>query len=164
MKLEKIDVSVSILAALACIFATIQVPVWAIFVGWAWYFALGSTPDLIKKSILPTFLGSILAVLAFILIDWFGLMMPALPALALAVLITVFLLMLGLKIPACGLSLVAFNAYSCLFVGYGANAFMVVPGIPALLNAVIWISGANILGLLFGYLSIKLTTIGAKDE
>lgn len=161
VKLEKIDFSVAILGALACVFITIQVPVWAIFVGWAWYFALGATPDLIKTSILPMLLGAVLAVLAFLLIDWFGGMMPSLVALALAVFITVFLLMLGLKIPACGVSLVAFNAYSCIFVGYGAGAYMAIPGMPTLLNAVLWISGANVIGLVFGYLSVKVTTIGS---
>ncbi|MGI5473650.1 DUF1097 domain-containing protein [Escherichia coli] len=34
----------------------INIPVWAIFIGWAWYYALGATPDILKKiyaSLLP---------------------------------------------------------------------------------------------------------------
>lgn len=162
MKLEKIDFSVAILAALSCLFMYLSVPVWALFVGWAWYFALGATPNLIKEGIFPMLLGSILAVLAFILIDLLGAVMPSMAATVLAVFITVFLLMLGLKLPGFGQSLIAFNAYSCMFVGYGAGAFLAIDAMPALLNAVIWITGANFIGLLFGWLSIKVTTIGAK--
>ena len=46
-KLTSLDFSVAILAGVSCLFMYIDVPVWALFVGWAWYFALGSKPELI---------------------------------------------------------------------------------------------------------------------
>lgn len=159
-KIEALDVSVAVLAAISCIFMYLKVPVWALFIGWAWYFNLGAAPELIKKGILPMITGSVLAVLAFIIINLFSGFMPAMAATTISVLITVFLLMISLKIPSLNISLISFNAYSCMFVGYGAGSYMVINSMPPLLNAVIWITGANFLGLIFGWLSIKLTTLG----
>ncbi|KNZ40194.1 DUF1097 domain-containing protein [Acetobacterium bakii] len=161
-KIGLLDISVAVLAALSCLLMVINIPVWALFIGWAWYFALGATPDLIKKGILPMLVGSVLAIGAFVLINMFALFMPALAATMLSVLITVFLLMLTLKIPALNISLISFNAYSCMFVGYGAGAYLAISGMPPLLNAAIWITGANFLGLIFGWLSIKCSSIGQK--
>ena len=163
-KLTSLDFSVAILAGVSCLFMYIDVPVWALFVGWAWYFALGSKPELIGKSIPPLIAGSVLAAAAFELIDLFGKFMPSMPATIIAVVITVFLLMLTLKIPAMSLSLISFNAYSCLFVGYANGTYMHFDGIPALLNAAIYIALANFIGGLFGYISIKITTVFDKKN
>jgi hypothetical protein len=163
-KIGALDVSVAALAAVSCLFIYIQVPVWGIFVGWAWYFALGATPDLIKKGILPLLAGAALAVAAFLLIDLFSLAMESMPATIISVFITVFLLMLTLKIPVLNMSLISFNGYSCIFVGYAAGAFLPIAGMPSLLNALIWVAGANFIGLLFGWLSIAITKIGKKNE
>lgn len=103
-KIGVLDISVAVLAALSCLLMVINIPVWALFIGWAWYFVLGATPDLIKKGILPMLTGSVLAIGAFLLINVFALFMPALAATMLSVLITVFLLMLSLKIPALNIS------------------------------------------------------------
>ncbi|OBR93651.1 hypothetical protein CLRAG_19500 [Clostridium ragsdalei P11] len=157
-KIEALDVSVAILAAVSCLFMYIKVPVWALFIGWAWYFTLGATPDLIAKAIPPMITGSVLAILAFVLINVFTGFMPAMAATVVSVFITVFLLMISLKIPALNISLMSFNAYSCMFIGYGAGAYMTIKGMPALLNAAIWITGANFIGLIFGWMSIKFTT------
>ncbi len=161
-KIEALDVSVAVLAGVSCLFMYLSVPVWALFVGWAWYFALGASADLIQKSVLPLITGSVLAAAAFLLIDALGSVMPSMPATIIAVIITVFLLMLTLKIPACGISLISFNAYSCLFVGYGAGEYMAIEGLPPLLNAMLWIGGANFIGVLFGWLSIAVTGAGKK--
>lgn len=163
MKIGALDFSVAILAAISCLFMYINVPVWGLFVGWAWYFALGASPDLIKKGILPILSGSILAVVAFLLIGVFSKGMPAMAATILSVFITVFLLMLTLKIPVLNISLISFNAYSCMFVGYGAGSYLPVEGMPSLLNALIWIAGANFIGLIFGWLSISVSAIGKKS-
>ena len=159
-KVEALDVSVAVLAAISCLFIYIKVPVWAVFIGWAWYFNLGAAPELIKKGILPMITGSILAALAFVLINVFIGFMPSMAATMLSVLITVFLLMMSFKIPCLNISLMSFNAYSCMFIGYGAGSYMVINGIPPLLNAAIWITGANFIGVIFGWLSIKFTTLG----
>ena len=163
MKITKLDFSVAILAAISCLLMTMQIPVWALFIGWAWYFALGATPDLIKKGILPMITGSVLAFVAFILIDVFtSIGLPGLLPTIVSVLVTVFLLMLTLKVPVLNISLISFNAYSCIFVGFGAGAYMSIAGLHPYINAFIWITGANFLGLVFGWLSIIATSIGEK--
>ncbi|MDR0850925.1 MAG: DUF1097 domain-containing protein [Clostridiales Family XIII bacterium] len=164
MKLQKLDFSVAILAGVSCFLMYIDVPVWAVFIGWAWYFTLGATPDLIKKGILPAITGSVLAIVAFLLIDLFSGFMPGMAATILSVIISVFLLMLTLKVPILNISLVSFNAYSCMFVGYAAGTFMPIDGLPGTLNAAIWITGANIIGLLFGWASIFLSSLGKKKS
>jgi hypothetical protein len=165
-KIEKLDVSVAVLAALSCVLmaAQIEIPVWALFIGWAWYFTLGAKPELIWQGIAPSLCGAVLAVIAFLLILGPLAGLPWLWGTIIAVLITVFLLMLTLKIPALNISLMSFNAYSCIFVGYAAGTFHHINGLNGYVNAVLWITGANILGLVFGWLSIKLTTLGAKKE
>ncbi|MDR1136207.1 MAG: DUF1097 domain-containing protein [Clostridiales Family XIII bacterium] len=160
--MKKLDFSVAILAGVSCVFMYIQVPVWAIFIGWAWYFTLGASPELLKKGILPSIAGSVLAVAAFLLIDALSMIMPSMAAVIISVIITVFALMMTLKAPAFNPSLISFNAYSCIFVGYAAGAYMVVDGMPPLLNAAIWITGGNYIGLIFGWLSIYFSNIGSK--
>lgn len=158
-KIEAIDISVAVLAAISCLAMYFSIPVWSLFVGWAWYFTLGAEPKLIKQAFWPMIVGSVLAILAFILIGIFSGYMPAMAATMLAVFITVFVLMLTLKVPVLNISLASFNAYSCMFVGFGAHSYMAVAGMPAYLNAAVWITGANFLGLIFGWLSIKATTL-----
>jgi hypothetical protein len=162
-RIEKLDVSVALLAGLSCLFMYIDVPVWAVFIGWAWYFTLGAAPEQIAKCIPPAICGGALAVVAYLLIDVFdGLITARYPdlwivAVIIPVTITVFLLMLSLKIPKLGVSLAAFNAYSCFFIGFAAETFKPVSGFEVHLNAMIWVVGANIAGLLFGWASVKLS-------
>jgi hypothetical protein len=101
---------------------------------------------------------------AFLLTGLFSPAMPPMAATILSVVITVFALMMTLKAEIFNPSLISFNAYSCMFVGYGASAYLAVEGLPPLLNAAIWITGANYLGLVFGWLSIALSGLGAKKE
>jgi hypothetical protein len=84
-------------------------------------------------------------------------------AVIIPVVITVFLLMLTLKIPGLNVSLVSFNAYSCFFVGFAAGTYRPIPGFETHLNALVWVTGANIAGLLFVWASIKLSQIGTKS-
>jgi hypothetical protein len=160
--MKKLDFSVAILAGASCLLMYINVPVWGVFIGWAWYFTLGASPGLLKKAVLPSIAGSALAVAAFLLIDLFSLAAPPMAATILSVVITVFALMMTLKAEIFNPSLISFNAYSCIFVGYGAGAYLAVEGMPPLLNAAIWITGANYLGLAFGWLSIFISGLGAK--
>jgi hypothetical protein len=162
-RIEKLDVSVALLAGVSCLFMYIDVPVWAIFIGWAWYFTLSAVPKQIAKSIPSALCGGALAVLAYVLIDVFnGLITEKNPelwivAVIIPVIITVFLLMLSLKIPFLNVSLASFNAYSCFFVGFAAETFKPVSGMDVHVNAFLWVTGANIIGLLFGWASIRLT-------
>ena len=164
-KIQKIDVSVGLLAGFSCFGFLINLPIWALFIGWAWYFALVATGVVFKTAIPPMLTGSLMAVLAIILIDVFAGFMPFLLGMIIAVTITVFCLMLTLKIPACSYSLVSFNAYSCMFAGYYAGFYYETGSYAGnFVTAILWITGANFLGLLFGWTSIALTNIGAKKE
>ena len=100
-------------------------------------------------------IGSLLAVLCFIVDEALSPHMNGFVAMMIPVFITVVLLMMSLKIPSLNYSLPAFNAYSCIFVGYPARAYLTIEGMPPLLNAFIWITGANFLGLIFGWLSLE---------
>lgn len=46
-----IELVVPVLAALSCLLMKVGggIPVWAVFLGWAWYFAMGATPSILKK-------------------------------------------------------------------------------------------------------------------
>lgn len=163
MKINSLDWSVAILAGLSCLGSLFGLPIWALFIGWAWYFTLGATKAGFKEATPPMVAGSLLAVVAIVLIDVFAGLMPVLPAMMLSVLITVFLLMLTLKIPGLGCSLASFNAYSCMFAGYYAGTFPAQDQYAVgLAYAVLWITGANFLGLVFGYLSIFFSQLGKK--
>jgi len=159
--INSLDISVAVLAAVSCLGVLIGLPIWALFIGWAWYFTLGATSAVFKQGIPPMFVGSSLAVLAIVLIDAFSSSVAPLMAMIFAVFITVFLLMLTLKIETLNCSLVSFNAYSCMFAGYYATSFPAQTGyVSNLFYAVLWITGANFLGLVFGWLSIKLAGVG----
>lgn len=162
-KIEALDVSVGLLAGVSCFGFIIGLPIWALFIGWAWYFALVASGAVFKTAVPPMITGSLMAVLAIILIDQFAKVMPFLPAMIIAVTITVFCLMLTLKIPALSYSLVSFNGYSCMFAGYYAGNFPPQDSYAmGFVYAVLWITGANFIGLLFGWTSIKLTTLVKK--
>jgi hypothetical protein len=169
-RIEKLDVSVALLAGVSCLFMYLDVPVWAIFIGWAWYFTLGAVPVQIVKCILPAICGGALAVLAYLLIDVFNNLITKnnpelwIVAVVIPVIITVFLLMLSLKIPGLGVSLASFNAYSCFFVGFASETFKPVAGFEVHMNALVWVVGANIIGLLFGWASVKLAQMGEKPK
>ncbi|MDR3295217.1 MAG: DUF1097 domain-containing protein [Clostridiales Family XIII bacterium] len=167
-KVNGLDVSVAVLAGVSCLGSLFGLPIWALFIGWAWYFAIVASGAVFKTAFPPMIAGSVLAVVAIVLIDQFAAVMPALPAMMLAVLISVFCLMLTVKIPGFGYSLVSFNAYSCMFAGYYAGNF------PADLAAgsywgglglaILWITGANFIGLIFGLASIALSKLGAAKQ
>lgn len=164
MKIEKLDVSVAILAGASCLVSVVGLPVWALFIGWAWYFALVASKTPFKSAIPPLIAGSVLAVAAIAGIDkLMAVGLGLLPAMIIAVIISVFLLMMTLKIPAFSASLVSFNAYSCMFAGYYAGSFPAQEDyFMGFCMAFLWITGANFLGLIFGWGSIKLTTLGAR--
>lgn len=165
MKVGKLDFSVAILAGVSCFGSLIGLPIWALFIGWAWYFALVASGTVFKQAVPPMIAGSLLAVVAIIMIALLGGIMPALWAMVIGVTITVFLLMLTTKIPVLSYSLVSFNAYSYMFAGFYAGNFPEMDS--SILNygsAILWITGANFIGLLFGLMSIKFASIGKTKE
>lgn len=153
---KALDISVATLAMLSCLLMVPEIPVWSLFIGWAWYYSLGGKPGVFKQATLPMLAGSALAFACFVLMDFMNPPLPPLPATMLSVLLTVFTLMMILKIPAFSQSLPAFNGYSCVFIGYTAGAYLHIDALPPMLNAFIWITGANFLGLIFGWASLEV--------
>lgn len=167
MKITALDISVTLLAGLACLLYFIHpdAPVWALFIGWAWYFALGSKPENVKKSIPPILVGAALAIVAFVMIAMLNATgMNGNISISIAVMVTVFILMMTLKVKACSISLISFNAYSCIFVAFTYNAYPVIEALPGYLNVVLMVSGFSFIGVLFGWMSIALTSLGAKEQ
>ncbi|NLG03731.1 MAG: DUF1097 domain-containing protein [Clostridia bacterium] len=166
MKIQKLDVVVAILAGITCLGLLVNIPVWALFIGWAWYFALGATPDVLKQAIPALLIGYILAAISIVVYAASGFQILAM---IIAVAVTVFILMMSLKLDIFSCSLASFNAYSCLFAGYYAGNFPKMEQASVLdLNnvgvAVLWIAFANILGLFCGWLSVSIGTAGQKNN
>ena len=155
-KVKALDISVATLAMLSCLLSVPEIPVWSLFIGWAWYYSLGGHLHVFKQATPPMLAGSILAFVCFILIDFMSPPLPPLAGTMIAVLITVFSLMMILKVPAFAQSLPAFNGYSCVFVGYTAGTYLHIEGMPSMLNAFIWITGVNFPGLVFGWISLEV--------
>lgn len=156
-----IEIVVGVLGGVSCLVAWpgLGIPVWALFIGWAWYFALGATPK-VMKNIYPSMIpGAVLAAICIALINVLSPYMHPMLAMILPVTLTVFLLMMALKIPLTNCSLPAFNAYSTTFaVFYGgfypANENVWI----AIVVAMVWALIGNAMGPLFGWLSIFFST------
>jgi len=161
-----ISISVAILAGISCLAALPQldIPVWAIFIGWAQYFALGATPDLFKKIYPALIPGAILSAVAIILIDLLTPSMGFIPSMMLSVIITVFLLMKALEVPVFSTGLAAFNAYSVVFAAFYGGFFPEFGTFYGdLLIAFIWSLIGLFVGVVFGYLSIFFTFPQAEE-
>lgn len=152
-----LSVTVAILAGLACLVTApgLGLPVWALFIGWAWYYAFGATTAVFKM--VPSVIaGAVCASLAVWLLGWGGSIgFTGMPALMLFVGITVFLLMLLIKIPVFSTGPIAFNGYSTVF------ALTFIGGYPELavgpiISCFLWAVIGNLLGPVFGWLSIVL--------
>ncbi len=158
MKLP-IEVVVALLAGLSCLVAwpSLGIPVWALFIGWAWYFALGATPAVMKSIYLSMIPGSLLAVVCIALINFLSSYMVGMAAMILSVVITVYALMQLLKIPFFNCSLVGFNSFSTIFAVYYGGFYPHDGTQVDLLMALLWGVIGNALGPVFGYLSIRLS-------
>lgn len=165
MKITKLDISVAILAGLTCFGLLIKLPVWALFIGWAWYFALGATPAAFKQAIPAMFVGYILASVTIMSYAASGYSIWVMVA---AVAVTVFILMLSLKVTPLGCALSSFNGYSCMFAGYYAGNFpKTVESSLEWKNiavCILWIALANILGLICGLISVWFGNLGQKTD
>lgn len=161
-----LEVVVGVLGGLSCLvtISGLGLPVWALFIGWAWYFALGATQEAFKKIIPAVFPGALLAALCIWMMSWFtGLGFTGLLNMIICVTISVFLLMCSLRIPIFSASLPAFNAYSSVFALYAIGSYPNL-AIGPILSCTLWAVIGNLLGPVFGYLSIKLTFPYKNDE
>lgn len=166
MKITKLDYIVAIIAFLTVFALKIDLPVWAIFFGWAWYFALGAKFEVFKKAIPAMLLGFTLGGISIFASAVSG---GNFWVLAIVVCITVFVLMLSLKTKLFSCSLASFNAYSIIFAGFYAGAFPALTngGYGDVLNILVsigWLSLACVVGLICGYASIKLSSIKLQKK
>lgn len=156
-----IEVTVAVLAGLSCFvtIAPVGLPVWALFIGWAQYFALGATPSAMKKIYPALIPGSLLAALCILFINNLYPLIGVMPSMMISVVITVFFLMLTLKIKLFDCGLAAFNGYSCVFATYYGGFFPNDPEMASvsILVALIWSFLGTSLGPIFGFLSVYLT-------
>lgn len=153
-----IEVVVGVLGGISCLvtISGLGLPVWALFIGWAWYFALGAVPSAFKQIVPAVFPGALLAAACIWLMDVFdGLGFTGMPNMIVFVALTVFLLMCSLRIPIFSASLPAFNAYSSMFALYAIGSFPDLPCGP-ILSCCLWAVIGNLLGPVFGWLSIVL--------
>lgn len=166
MKVNRVDFVIPVIAGLTVFLIPLNIPVWALFFGFTWYFLLGTTPEAFKLALPPMFVGYISAGISS------GIFVASnynVYALAIAVGLTVFVMMLTFKVKLLSNSFVTFNAYSCMFAGYFSNSFpKVIEGsmfdFKNILIAMAWIGMANILGLIAGWLSITLGNMGNKVQ
>ena len=154
-----IEIVVGVLAGISCLVTlpSINIPLWALFIGWAWYFALGASPEAFKKIYPAVFTGALNAALCLWMMGFLNnIGISGIIGTMLAVSITVFLLMMTIKIPLFSSSLPAFNAYSSVFALMYIGAFPEL-SVGPILSCTIWAMMGLFLGPIFGYLSIKLT-------
>ena len=162
--IDKNDIVVAGLSALACLFALLKLPVWAVFIGWVWYLSLGSKPSIIRPVARTAVLSGGLAILAIILTDALSGLLTPMGANMAAVFVTILGVMILLKNPA-NAAMVSFNAFSCIFAGYYLGAFPVQENYWLnQLTAFACITGSNILGLFVAWLHLALTAAWTKHS
>lgn len=166
MRITRTDVVAGIIAGLVCFGVLLNLPVWAIFIGWGWYTALGSEVSVFKKAIPAMFVGYIMSAISILA---YTASSDNVFVLVFVVGITVFFQMLTLKNKTFSCALASFNGYSCLFAVYSAGTFPMLStsmlwDFNNVLIALLWTGLANTLGLACGYISVKLSTGSYKDN
>lgn len=163
--INQTDVVVAAVSAIACAGALLQLPVWAVFIGWAWYLAIGANGRAIKEGAVTTVAAGLMALTAVVLTDVFSAFMPGLAANMTAVFVMILVLMVSLKLSFINHSLVGFNTFSCVFAGYYLEAFPVQADYWLNLGyAFAYICGSNVLGLIVGWLAQKLCNFSLRKK
>ena len=70
--INQTDVVVAAVSAVACLGALLELPVWAVFIGWAWYLAIGANGKAIKEGAVTAAASGIMALTAVVLTDGIG--------------------------------------------------------------------------------------------
>ena len=172
-----LTITVAVLGGLSCLvtWQGLGIPVWALFIGWAWYYYEGSSPAAFKKVIPSAVPGAFSASFAVWLL---GAMAPLytdrpyivyMLVLIFIVFLTVLMLMLFLKIKIFPSSLAAFNAYSSVFAltfigSYPYAGDTSVGALVPIFFCFLWALIGNWLGPVFGWLSIALQFSKKVDE
>ena len=129
--------------------------IWAAFIGWASYYHCGGQTKGLMDSIAGAVWGALMAAAAFYLINMLGLPSPL--GAAVAVAITVFIMVMGAKVPI--LSSIPAAVY-----GYASTAALTLLGKDELANlggSLLAVPAVNvaismIIGAIFGYISQQL--------
>lgn len=165
MKINRLDIVVGALGGLVCFAMLFDLPVWGLFIGWSWYFTAGSTAEGFKKCIPPMILGY-----AFGVINILGYAALGHSIYAMVVIcgLLVFGIMISAKFAPFKFTVSSFNSFSCMFAAYfGGAVFPAVEttssiDLPNVFIAAGWMMLAHFLGLVVGYISIKVGTSGAS--
>ena len=129
--------------------------IWAAFIGWAAYYHCGGQTKGLQDSIAGAVWGAIMATAALAIIPMLGMSVPV--AAAIAVALTVFVMIMGAKVPF--LSSIPAAVY-----GYAATFALALLGADELKNlggSLLATPGVNvalsmIIGAIFGYISQQL--------
>ena len=150
-------------SALTCLFLLVDMPVWAVFIGWTWYLSIGANVQAIKDGTVTCILGGWLALSAIACTDALSPYLPWLLPNMVGVFPNILALILSFKIKGIQ-PLVGFNAFSCIYAGYYLNAFPVQADYWLnILFAFLYINGANIIGLFEGWFVQKVCRLAAKN-
>ena len=146
-------------SGLTALFMLVDIPVWAVFIGWTWYLSIGANVRAIKEGTITCILGGVLALSSVVCIDLLKPYLPWLLPNIIGVFPNILLLILTFKIPGIQ-PLVGFNAFSCIFAGYYLNGFPVHPDYWVnILMAFLYINGANIIGLFEGWFVQRICSL-----
>ena len=136
--------------------------VWAGFIAWGCYFALGADTAALQKTIAGMIYGAVIAGIALALVGANPLGLPGAAGPAVYIAVTVFLLVIIANVPM--LSAVPANVY-----GYAATAAYALQttgaGSPAAMdmtNPVLLVAVSSVLGAVFGMVSGKVAGMLGK--
>ena len=136
--------------------------VWAGFIAWGCYFALGANSDALQKTIVGMIYGAVIAGIALALVGANPLGLPGAAGPAVYIAVTVFLLVIVANIsmlsavPANVFGYAATAAYALQTTGAGSSMAM------DFTNPVLLVALSTILGAVFGMISGKVSDAVAK--
>ncbi len=136
--------------------------VWAGFIAWGCYFALGANSDALQKTIVGMIYGAVIAGIALALVGANPLGLPVAAGPAVYIAVTVFLLVIVANIgmlsavPANVFGYAATAAYALQTTGAGSSMAM------DFTNPVLLVALSTVLGAVFGMISGKVADAVAK--
>lgn len=157
-----LTVSVALLAGLSCLLTAYVIPVqiWALFVGWASFFAAGGDRPAFTRSVLMNVCGVFSATGSLLLVDLLG---GSPWAVAACVVVGAGVLVIVGDIPILSFTPAGFLGFASTVGTIGATATAITDPItfehPALSAAI-----ALLLGALFGLASVALSTALTRRE
>ncbi len=164
-----IEFTVAYLAALSLLLGIeyLKLPVWAVFVTWAGYFVLGADKEAFKTIYKATPLGGIFGLIAVIGFDYLIKAMPfthwVIPCMIVEFIDVLVLMIIITKFNFVGGAVFwAFASYFGTYYGgfYFKQGYLFGDAFSTLISEIV----ANLLGPVFGYLSVKLSLPYTSEE